>query len=74
MTKMYIYFKNGNVDTYMVADMWKAREHSEAIWKGGYRMQVGDRMEWYGPHWIDKICWDLVEDDYLSYKYEGVRE
>jgi hypothetical protein len=72
--KMYIYLKNGNVDVYEVESVLKAREHAEKIWSGGYRMRVGTRMEWFGPHWVDKICWDMTEEDYLSTKYEKVIE
>jgi hypothetical protein len=73
---VYVYFKNGNVDVYPVESVWKAREHAEKIFNAGYRMQVGDRMEWFGPHYIDKICWDCVGvpgaiEDYLRAKYEG---
>lgn len=71
MIKMFIYFKNGNVHVYEVDNVWKAREHAEKIWTTGYRMRVGKRMEWYGSHWIDKICWDAPEGDYLSEKYLG---
>jgi hypothetical protein len=68
---VYVYFKNGNVDIYSVDDEWKAREHAEKIWSSGYRMRVGLRMEWFGPHWIDKICWDAPNGDYLQNKYES---
>ena len=71
MVKIYVYFKNGNVDFYKVADEWKAREHAEKIMENGYRCKIGNRMEWFGPHYIDKICWDLTKDDYLSKKYEN---
>lgn len=67
---MYVYLKNGNVDVYEVENQWKAREHAEKIWCGGYRGVVGSRMEWFGPHYIDKVCWD-IEHDYLTDKYEG---
>lgn len=70
MIKMYIYLKNGNVDIYEVENEWKAREHADKIWAGGYRMRVEKRMEWFGSHWIDKICWDVKKEDYLSSKYE----
>jgi hypothetical protein len=71
---VYIYFKNGNVDIYPVENVWKAREHAEKIWVTGYRMMVGNRMEWFapGPEWISKICWDIDEKgDFLSTKYES---
>ncbi len=71
MINIYIYFKNGNVDIYPVENIWKAREHAEKIWKGGYRMMVGSRMEWFGADWIDKICWDALGEDYLQAKYES---
>ena len=71
MIKVYVYFVNGNVDIYEVESEWKAREHAEKIFNTGYRMRVGDRMEWFGAHFIDKICWDTPNEDYLSAKYEG---
>jgi len=72
--EIFIYLTNGNVDVYEVDSPWKAREHAEKIWKGGYRMRVGSRMEWFGPHYIDKICWDMDEEDYLSVKYESPKQ
>lgn len=69
MIIVYIYFKNGNVHTYKVENQFKAREHAEKIWTTGFRAKVGSRMEWFGPHYIDKICWDW-EEDYLAKKYE----
>ena len=74
MINVYVYLTNGNVDIYGVENVWKAREHAEKIWATGYRMRVGTRMEWFGPHWIDKICWDAPEKDYLSNKYESDRK
>lgn len=71
MINVYVYLKNGNVDIYPVENEWKAREHAEKIWSTGYRMIVGKRMEWFGSHWIDKICWDCTTKDYLSDKYES---
>lgn len=71
MIKVYVYLKNGNVDIYEVENEWKAREHAEKIWAGGYRMRVGSRMEWFGADWISKICWDAPTGDYLGKKYEG---
>lgn len=72
--KVYVYFKNGNVDAYPVENVWKAREHAEKILMFGYRMRVGSRMEWFGAHYIDKVCWDAPEEDYLSAKYESPRQ
>lgn len=71
MINVYVYLKNGNVDIYSVENEWKAREHAEKIWVGGYRMLVGSRMEWFGPDWVDKICWDCEVCDYLCKKYES---
>ena len=71
MIAVYVYFFNGNVDRYTVENVWKAREHAEKIWSTGYRMRVGGRMEWFGPHYIDKICWDEEVPDYMSEKYES---
>jgi len=69
MITLYIYLKNGNVDKYDVEDEWKAREHAEKIWQTGLRKRVGNRLEWFGPHYIDKICWDIKNPDYLCTKY-----
>jgi hypothetical protein len=74
--QMYIYFKNGNVFTYFVEDQKKAREHAAKIWESGYRTVIEQRMEWFGPGYIDKICWDVQENDFLGNKYtesEGVK-
>ena len=67
--KMYIYFKNGNVFTYEIESAIKAREHAEKIWTTGYRVAVGSRHEWFGSHYIDKICWDGEDETYLAKKY-----
>ncbi len=71
--KIYIYLTNGSVGQYEIENEFKAREHAEKIWKSGYRMQIGNRMEWFGVHYIDKICWDVSENnkDYLHGKYDG---
>ena len=66
--KLYVYFKNGNVFTYEVENIIKAREHAEKIWQTGFRQKIGNRLEWFGIHYIDKICWDWKED-FLSKKY-----
>lgn len=69
--KVYVYFTNGNVAIYEVENQWKAREHAEKIWSTGIRWKVGNRLEWFGPHYIDKICWDLEDErDYLEEKYK----
>lgn len=60
MIKVYVYFKNGNVDIYEVESAVKAREHADNIWLRGYKMRIGTRMEWFNPDYIDKICWDLA--------------
>lgn len=69
MVKVYVYLVNGNVDIYEVENEWKAREHAEKIWATGLRIRVGKRLEWLGPHYIDKICWDVEKEDYLCKKY-----
>ena len=71
---VYVYLINGNTDVYEVESVWKAREHAEKIMHFGYRMRVGSRMEWFGPHYVDKVCWDAPEEDYLSYKYESPQQ
>ena len=69
LMKVYVYFKNGNVFLYDVDNAVKAREHAEKIWAMGYRVRVGKRHEWFGPHYIDKICWD-EDNTYLAQKYD----
>jgi hypothetical protein len=64
-----VYFKNGNLFKYTVESAVKAREHAKAIWDGGYRVKVGNRHEWYGPHYIDKIAWE-EDDTPLAEKYK----
>ena len=55
MTTITVYLKSGQTFSYEVSNGEKAREHAYAIWMGGYRHNDGSTMEWYGPHWIDKI-------------------
>jgi len=69
-TTMYVYFKNGNVYTYEVEGAEKAREHAEKIWSTGFRTRVNDRVEWYGTHYLDKICWDGIDETFLAKKYK----
>jgi hypothetical protein len=68
--KIYVYLKSGVLSEYEVESVIKAREHAYQIWKAGYRMRVGNRIEWFGPNWIDKICWDMPNEDLMSEKYE----
>jgi hypothetical protein len=70
MITIYIYFKNGNVFQYKVDSAEKAREHADKIWETGYRVNIGNRHEWFGKHYIDKICWDGIDDTYLAKKYD----
>ena len=63
MIKVYVYFKNGNVDVFEVQSVEKAREHAFNIWRFGYRMRIGNRMEWFNPDYIDKVCWDLQMEE-----------
>lgn len=69
MIVVYVYFKNGNVYTYKVDSAEKAREHAEKIWTTGYRVKVSNRHEWFGSHYIDKICWDGEDKTLLAAKY-----
>lgn len=66
MVKIYVYFKNGNVYTYEVDSAEKAMEHADKIWSKGYLVKVGSQHEWFGVHYIDKICWDGVYDTDLG--------
>ena len=68
--EIYIYFKNGNVFHYEVESAEKAREHADKIWSGGYRHLNGNKNEWFGPHYIDKIVWEGNDDTYLAQKYQ----
>jgi hypothetical protein len=68
--KLYVYFKNGNVYDYKVENAQKAREHAEKIWTAGYRVKVGNRHEWFGTHYIDKICWEGEDQTCLATKYK----
>lgn len=52
-----VYLKNGNVFSYTVTSAIEAGEHAEKIWSTGFRTKIGDRTEWFGPHYIDKITW-----------------
>ena len=61
MVTMEIYFKNGNIYRYKVANAEKAREHADKIWTTGYRVDTStednEEHTWYGPHYLDKIKW-----------------
>lgn len=51
-----IYLDNGIVFEYAVDSAKSAREHSDAIIKGGYRHNDGNGLfEHYPPHRINKI-------------------
>ena len=52
-----VYLDNGTVYEYDVADQQAAREHSDAIVKGGYRHTDNEKgvMQQYPPHRIDKV-------------------
>lgn len=52
-----VYLDNGNVFEYEVPSAAKAREHSDAIIKGGYRSCDNDKgvLEHYPPHRISKV-------------------
>ena len=63
-----VYFKNGNVFTYEVENAIKSREHAEKIWTTGFRWFIGKKLEWFGSHYIDKICW-TNDETYLAKKY-----
>ena len=72
MIKMSVYLVGGNVDTYNVEDQWKAREHAGKIMLEGYRMVVGNRMEWFSTRMVEKVCWDAPVKD-LKYNGEVVQ-
>lgn len=69
-TTIFVYFKNGNVYSYAVSCAEKAREHADKIWTTGYRTIVDGRHEWFGVHYIDKICWSGEDKTYLAEKYK----
>jgi hypothetical protein len=59
---LYVYLKGGIIHNYKITALTdellaaKAREHSYAIFSGGFRANSGHGdFEWYGPHWIDKL-------------------
>ena len=70
MINIFVYFKNGNVFKYEVDDAGKAREHAAKIFEAGYRVKIGQRHEWFGAHYIDKVCWDGEDTTYLAKKYD----
>ena len=49
------YLDDGRVFEYEVSTEMKAREHSAAIVKYGYRHNDGKEFEHYGPHRILKV-------------------
>lgn len=56
-----VYFKDGRVFEYEVTDIAKARDHMAKIWELGYRHVKNGTLEWFGPHYLDKIKY--VGDD-----------
>lgn len=52
-----IYIDNSLVYYYNVDTLGKAREHADAIIKGGYRhtLEGEDDLEWFPPHRIQKV-------------------
>lgn len=70
MINIFVYFKNGNVFKYEVESAEKAREHADKIWTTGFRWKINNRHEWFGSHYIDKICWDGEDNTYLAEKYK----
>ena len=61
MGTLNVYFKDGRVFSYDVDTSVKAREHMAKIWAGGYRHCDGTLVEWFGPHYLDKLKY--VGDD-----------
>jgi len=61
-----VYFKDGRIFEYEVCDMNKAREHMSKIWELGYRTVREGVLEWFGPHYIDKMKY-LGDDAQTSY-------
>jgi hypothetical protein len=56
MMTIHVYLDNGNVFKYKVEGQTKAREHSAAIVKDGYRHNDGSgTFEHFGPHRILKV-------------------
>lgn len=53
--KILTYLDDGRVFEYEVESAEKAREHSAAIVRGGYRHNDGQTFEHYPPHRIDKV-------------------
>jgi hypothetical protein len=50
-----VYMDDGRVFSYDVAHSGKAREHSAAIVRDGYRHNDGDVFEHYPPHRVLKV-------------------
>ena len=73
MGTLYVYFKDGRVFSYEVADSKKAREHMAKIRESGYRHfeESTQCLEWYLPHYIDKMKYELgsseVSKDVTNY-------
>ena len=63
---LYIYFKDGRVFSYVVADAAQARAHMGKIWETGYRSTSDGTLQWYGPHYIDKIKYYPADNEILT--------
>lgn len=55
--ELHIYFHDGRVFYYPVADATQARAHMDKIWARGYRSTANGDLSWYGPHYLDKIVY-----------------
>lgn len=66
MGTLMIYFKDGRVFEYPVADSIVARAHMSKIWESGYRSTSDGNLSWYGPHYIDKMKYQPDKDEVLS--------
>ena len=71
--RLVIYFKDGRVFEYSVSKGTDARAHMSKIWETGYRSTSDGTLQWYGPHYIDKMKYIPDQDEVLSNYPDEVR-
>lgn len=73
MGMLSIYFKDGRVFSYEVGDSKQARAHMAKIWESGYRSTSDGTLQWYGPHYTDKIKYTPDKDEVITNYPDTVR-
>jgi hypothetical protein len=72
MGVLSVYFKDGRVFEYKVSDCITARAHMDKIWQNGYRSVADGCLQWYGPHYIDKMKFTPDSNDEVLSKFPDI--